>query len=91
MRKLRLEVSDLTVETFSPTSGPVNAAGTVHGATGDDVWTSPCVCPSVQTGQEGCMCQVSGNLSCVGCPSDTESCFQSCAATDGGSICLNPC
>jgi hypothetical protein len=95
MKKIRLEIGNLEVESFATGDEGGPSAGTVRGHyTGfrGEVCTSPGDCPSVQTGNEGCPgCAVSGNLSCVGCPSDTASCGESCGATDGGSICLYPC
>jgi hypothetical protein len=92
MAKIRLEMADLTVESFSTAAADRRAAGTVRGL---EYTNEPCTslrdCPSVYTGHEGCPgCHVSGNLSCVGCPYDTGSCDPSCGATDGGSICLEP-
>jgi hypothetical protein len=94
MKKIRLEVDNLEVESFATADGGGALAGTVHGHyTGDfgDVCTSPQDCPSVRTGHEGCPgCAVSGNLSCVGCPGDTKTCDMGCAATNGMAICIDP-
>ncbi len=90
MRKIRLKVDELEVESFSTAGKSGKPAGTVHGQ--QEVYTSPQMCPSVETGHDGCYgCPVSGNLSCTGCPRDSWSCVASCGATNGMAICLYPC
>jgi hypothetical protein len=87
MRKIRLELEDLQVESFS-TSPAGGAGGTVEG----HEFTLPSECPTVQTGQPaGCRgCQNSGNSSCVWCwAPDSGTCDDGCSWTFGdGNACI---
>jgi hypothetical protein len=63
MRKIRLDIEDLTVESFD-TADQEKSAGTVHGHETED-W--------------GCNSEFSNCATCVeGCPRDTMTCFGSC-------------
>ncbi|HSU13261.1 hypothetical protein [Longimicrobium sp.] len=75
MRKIRLDVENLQVESFA-TDHASGKAGTVHGRE----YTVGRECPTMEPGAWGC--QNSGVASCVWCPRETETC-QDCSWTDG--------
>ena len=86
MRKIRLDVEALQVESFD-TSAAAGGEGTVHGRE----FTLPQECPSVESGAPGCRgCQNSGNSSCVWCiDPNSGTCEEGCSWTFGdGFICL---
>lgn len=63
MRKIRLEIEDLAVESFTTANGE-KKAGTVHG---------------LQDSYDGCGSEWSNCATCLeGCPRDTMTCFGSC-------------
>jgi hypothetical protein len=77
MRKIRLEIDDLTVESFNTAESKEKNAGTVHG--------------NAYSQWEGCIISdgVSACATCDGgCPADTRTCFASCRMTNG-SPCIN--
>jgi hypothetical protein len=78
MRKIRLDVENLMVESFSTDGGEEKKVGTVHG--------------HAFTEWEGCV--VSGMSDCAtcdgGCPRDTMTCFASCRMTNGYQACIDP-
>jgi hypothetical protein len=76
MRKIRLELEDLAVESFA-TDAADGRTGTVRG---NDLSIQ---CATQYTGQPDCPgCQVSGAATCVYCQADTETC-QNCSWTNG--------
>jgi hypothetical protein len=78
MRKIRLDVDQLAVESFDTADGRGKQAGTVHGQS--DEFTE----------FDGCNSQYSNCATCeYGCPQDTVTCFASCRMTDGYNICIN--
>ena len=78
MRKIRLSVEDLAVESFRTADGMEKKVGTVHG----HAWSE----------WEGCV--ISGMSDCAtcagGCPRDTMTCFASCRMTNGYQACIDP-
>lgn len=87
MRKIKLEVEDLRIESFA-TDGPVSASGTVYGRD----FTTPRECPTVQSGDAACPgCHNSGNSSCVWClDPNSGTCDDGCSWTNGdGAVCMN--
>lgn len=89
MRKIRLELDELAVESFATDAGG-GARGTVEGQS--DYTNPETVQPSMQTGHEGCpSCPVSGNASCMGtCPQDTFTCY-TCSVVGGAGVLLPEC
>ena len=78
MRKIRLEIDDLAVESFDTADGKGKKTGTVHGH-------------SEFTEFDGCNSQYSNCATCeYGCPQDTVTCFASCRMTGGNNICIDP-
>ena len=72
MRKIRLKLDDLAVDSFRTDGGEETKAGTVHAH--DTFFCS--------AGSECATCQA------WGCPADTSTCFVSCARTDGYNVCF---
>jgi len=78
MRKIRLNIDDLAVESFK-TAGAEGKAGTVRG----NGWTELEGC-AVSDGASAC-------ATCDGgCPRDTSTCFASCRMTNGYRVCIDP-
>lgn len=76
MRKIRLEIDDLAVESFNTVHGEEKKPGTVRGHESEE-W--------------GCNSQYSNCATCQeGCPRDTLTCFASCRMTDGMGPCIDP-
>jgi hypothetical protein len=72
MRKIRLKIDDLAVDSFKTAGKDAAKAGTVRGY--ETFWCSE---------DSGCAtCQPGG------CPHETSTCFQSCAMTDGYNVCF---
>jgi hypothetical protein len=71
MRKTRLNLADLNVESFSSTDAPSQRVGTVRGYdSGTDF--------------DGCVSYYSNCATCLeGCPADTMTCFGSCRMVGG--------
>jgi hypothetical protein len=78
MRKIRLKVENLAVESFGTEGSPGKKAGTVRGY---DV-----------TDFEGCVVSEASNCaSCLdGCPHESLTCMASCLMTDGNRVCKEP-
>lgn len=77
MRKIRLDIEDLVVESFGPADGK-GGKGTVHGH--DATRLAGCG-PS----------ELSNCATCLeGCPADTMTCYFSCRMTDGFQPCIDP-
>ena len=78
MRKIRLDVEDLVVESFNTADGTGRKVGTVHG---HDFTQFP-----------GCVASQESNCAtCLeGCPRDTMTCFASCRMTNGNQACIDP-
>ena len=77
MRKIRLDIEDLAVESFHTTDGEEKRIGTVraHDA----------------TMLQGCTSDGSRCATCDGgCPADTLTCFVGCAMTNGYQVCIDP-
>jgi hypothetical protein len=78
MRKIRLSIEELSVESFNTAGSEDKRQGTVRG-NGWSEW-------------EGCqnspdtMCATY----CEGCPQDTMTCFASCRMTNGYQACIDP-
>lgn len=73
MRKIRLDIDDLAVESFD-TASRGKDAGTVRGHDDDGSDVSNCV-----TCVNGCPSEFSNCATCLnGCPGDTFTCFASC-------------
>jgi hypothetical protein len=89
MRKVKLELEQLQVESFA-TNVAGAAKGTVRGQQYTDAmygceYTVGQRCATVDPGAWGC--QNSGAASCVWCPADSQSC-QDCSWTNGdGAMC----
>ncbi|HEV7590524.1 MAG TPA: hypothetical protein VGO40_20615 [Longimicrobium sp.] len=78
MRKIRLAVEDLRVESFA-TDAAEASRGTVYGRE----FTAGLECRTAQSGLPDCPgCQNSGVASCVWCQRDTETCLD-CSWTNG--------
>jgi hypothetical protein len=78
MRKIRLDIDALTVESFNPDAGPVRGAGTVRGHI------------TLRLGCGG-VSELSNCASCLdGCPNETLTCQASCLNTDGNAVCKEP-
>ena len=77
MRKIRLDVEDLVVESFGTVDGN-GGKGTVRG---HDF-----------TQLQGCVGSADSNCAtCLeGCPRDTMTCFASCRMTNGNQACIDP-
>jgi hypothetical protein len=77
MRKIRLNIDDLAVESFK-TAAAEGKTGTVKG----NGWTE----------FEGCVVS-DGASACAtcdgGCPQDTSTCFASCRMTNGYRVCID--
>jgi len=75
MRKIRLDVEELVVESFGTADGNGRKVGTVHG--------------HYYTQLAGCVgSEFSDCATCLeGCPQDTMTCFASCHMTDGNKVC----
>lgn len=78
MAKIRLDIDDLTVESFDTADDNVRRKGTVRG---HDFSLNP-DCGSVNS--DCATCQPGG------CPHDTETCFASCGRTNGFDVCIEP-
>lgn len=79
MRKIRLDVDALRVESFAAEVAEAEARGTVEGR---QIGTQ-----TARTGGPGCPgCQESGCLSCVSCPAPGVS-ESDCSYTNGADIC----
>lgn len=72
--KLRLNVTDLCVESFDPAAGGAEATGTVLGRDGTTTNTA------TGDGIEGCDCQTAFNTCYGSCPA---SCHNTCAGWPG--------
>ncbi len=69
MRKIRLDMDVLAVETFSPAGQEGKRAGTVQG------YQEPLDIPTLDTGIHGCYaCPATVLLTCAVCPRDTFAC-----------------
>lgn len=84
MRKFKLDLESLTVESFAPEAAAGPHEGTVHG----HAHTLDAECTvTAYSGRPDCVgCQVSGNATCVLCPGDTETCME-CSYTNGEAFC----
>lgn len=83
MRKIRLDIEDLAVESFDTTSGGRADGGTVRG----HGWSELEGCSQF----DGCNSEESLCATCAGgCPQDTSTCFASCRMTHGNQICIDP-
>lgn len=81
MRKIRLSIDELTVESFAP-AGRAGKTGTVRGHESDETQYFGGGC--ISDGISDCAtCQSPG------CPHDTQTCFGSCEWTNGPEICIN--
>jgi hypothetical protein len=79
MRKIRLNLDALAVESFSTTGDREKSPGTVHAH--DATILMGCV-----SGDSDCAtCQP------FGCPADTQTCFASCGRTNGYQVCFGTC
>ena len=79
MRKIRLEIDDLAVESFNTATGEDTKPGTVRGH--DYTEFDGC---NVSDGVSNC-------ATCdEGCPADTHTCFASCRMTNGDQACIDP-
>ncbi|HEX6751008.1 MAG TPA: hypothetical protein VF092_27210 [Longimicrobium sp.] len=78
MRKIRLNVETLAVESFRTADGGETKVGTVRGY---DI-----------TQLAGCAgSEMSNCATCLeGCPRDTMTCFASCRMTNGYQACIDP-
>lgn len=78
MRKIRLDVEELVVESFDTAGDKEKKAGTVHG----HEWSQ----------WEGCVISDGSNCATCdgGCPRDTMTCFASCRMTNGYNACIDP-
>src|SRR5262245_11167920 len=78
MRKIRLNLDDLAVESFGTADGKSTKAGTVRAHdSGTDF--------------DGCASYYSNCATCQeGCPQDTLTCFGSCRMTGGLNPCIDP-
>jgi hypothetical protein len=79
MKKLRLQLEDLQIDSFQTTS-PEKPKGTVFGE--QCTCYTQCTCPGCPTCDASCngTCDASCNGSCDGCSGD-PSCFGSCDET----------
>lgn len=84
MRKIRLDLQDLSVESFAP-AGKARNAGTVRG--NDSLMGT---FDNENTCVSGCGLTNCATCQPAGCPGDTGTCFASCARTDGFGICIDP-
>lgn len=83
MRKIRLRLDELTVESFDTAERNGKRQGTVRGHGWSD-WEG---C----TQFDGCGSGASLCATCAeGCPQDTVTCFASCRMTDGLHACIEP-
>lgn len=78
MHKIRLNVDELTVESFDTANGRGKKDGTVHGHD----FSLQVQCGSVNS--DCATCQPGG------CPRDTQTCFASCGRTNGFQVCIEP-
>lgn len=79
MRKIRLDIDDLKVESFDTAKGE-KQTGTVHGHEYSE-WEG---CGPISDGVSAC-------ATCdEGCPQDTSTCFASCRMTNGYQVCIRP-
>ena len=81
MRKLRLDLEELVVESFDTADGEETKAGTVHG----HGWTAWQGC-DISAGSYCATCGYGGQV----CPQDTLTCFASCLMTNGYAVCIEP-
>jgi hypothetical protein len=78
MRKVRLSLDELVVDSFRTLESDETQSGTVRGHD----FTQVPICTS---GDSQCAtCQAGG------CPGNTLTCFVSCGRTNGGSVCIGP-
>jgi hypothetical protein len=79
MRKIRLDVEKLTVESFDTAGREMKKVGTVRGHDSG-------------TDYDGCVSYYSNCASCLeSCPHESQTCFGSCRAyTDQGFACIDP-
>ena len=77
MRKIRLDLDDLTVESFNTAPAEGKQGGTIKGHA---------------TYFVGCVASENSDCAtCLdGCPQDTLTCMASCLRTDGYRICKDP-
>lgn len=80
MRKIRLEVEELIVESFDTAGRRGRDAGTVRGHD-DSFWEC-----NVSDGSYCATCGYGGQM----CPQDTMTCFASCLMTRGDAACIEP-
>ncbi|HEX6751009.1 MAG TPA: hypothetical protein VF092_27215 [Longimicrobium sp.] len=78
MRKIRLSVEDLAVESFRTSEGAEKKVGTVRAHdSGTDF--------------DGCVSYYSNCATCLeGCPRNTLTCYGSCRMTNGDVACIDP-
>ncbi|HEX6751007.1 MAG TPA: hypothetical protein VF092_27205 [Longimicrobium sp.] len=79
MRKIRLDLDDLAVESFRTADGGEKKAGTVRGY--DVTQFAGCPPPSEYSDCATCL---------EGCPADTLTCMASCRMTNGYQVCKDP-
>lgn len=86
MKKLRLDVDALQVESFDAVTEGGGARGSVEarGATIVNCSYQYGCNFSLESGQPGCPCANSGEMSCVWCIYETASCGTGCSWTAGG-------
>lgn len=80
MRKIRLDVDALVVESFGTTDDRNRKAGTVRGH-GVTQWGC-----EISDGSNCATCGYGGQM----CPQDTMTCFASCLMTNGNAACIDP-
>jgi hypothetical protein len=69
MRKIRLDMDALAVESFAPAGATAMAAGTVR------AHQEPLAIPTLDTGYHGCYaCPATVLVSCLACANDTPLC-----------------
>lgn len=81
MRKIRLDLEELVVESFDPAASKTRKAGTVRG----NGWSEWGEC-DISDGSYCATCGYGGQV----CPQDTMTCFASCLMTGGNAACIEP-
>jgi hypothetical protein len=83
MRKIRLKIDDLSVDSFNTSGGEGKKVGTVRGYD----WSEFEGCSEF----DGCNSQYSNCATCMyGCPQPSVTCFASCLMTGGAGPCIDP-
>lgn len=83
MRKIRLSLDALTVDSFAPAGWSANV-GTVRGNDSFQTFGDQVTCVSGCGATDCATCQPGG------CPRDTQTCFASCGRTNGLGPCIEP-